>query len=548
MTFELDQLQAPASLDATAAERSIRFNNPAASAVYELALERIKKYHVLKIVSLEIDSDGTKRLILCNLWQIIRDPDGELSFRQFEFATESWQECQISELPSIQLLPFGGSTDGVPWASYSLPKVAIDYVFRGSLSAGAGLADHPDGKKVLVLELLRNRFLIPIRNSSGGLRGSGLTGGGKLLTKLLWEHFIDRSVIRPMMALFFNKMFFSEYHKYHKHRAGFLRHHRERKNLLPLLAIIDPKYWEMPDLFSRKIWCDSKFVETKGFRDHLADNQFKCFTSVLAWNWLRRQGFRIVSYWVNRSSCSPEMAQILASANFSLKLPALAFRPLFVNHWAFEQAKQPSRLAVLFLLDCHKRWKNNGYAALSKYCSGKPVVADEEVQDRARLDINLVLDYLARDAGEVEELRRGATWKSLVRDARLWHRELAVAQVQKTGAKAWKARVERVEIDGVIITGISTPLALFDEGNTMHHCVYEGYIGHCSAGRYEVYHLEGPGKEASTLTLSIARSPLRWKIHQLVSYANQDPCKVHKKVAKTFYRRVYLCEENKKMV
>ena len=117
-----------------------------------------------------------------------------------------------------------------------------------------------------------------------------------------------------------------------RHRVGLLQIARERRNLLPLLALINPAKWERSDLFSRKLWVLSgrkttilqryplrprpdtplPWVSLRGSCAHFRGG-YSCitpfmrrasfakvdvFTHAAAWRWLSRAPVRVVRAWV----------------------------------------------------------------------------------------------------------------------------------------------------------------------------------------------------------------------------------------------------------
>lgn len=166
------------------------------------------------------------------------------------------------------------------------------------------------------------------------------------------------------------------------------------------------------------------------------------------------------------------------------------------------------------------------------YCGGfrrslpilQRVVAWYEAADQAERHamlegLHAVVTWL--DDGGHREHKGGARlpkWRTLVRRAQAHlARQLALQQQDHA---SWVTELERQVIDGFEFLPANTAEGLMEEGQAMHHCVFD-FVDQCARRTHEVVSIRDAASGRRVATLLCRRANDRWVIDQLAGFANR---------------------------
>lgn len=488
-------------------------------AVYSAARGIIIRHKLLRIKQFELTCDGTRRLTICNLWRMERTTDSTLHLYDFDLKQGVWREIPPAQAhdhwPNI---PFWPITENLDWARHVLLTQVMEAVL-----AAAGIRQfklNGEESPSILRQLLLDKYTRVLSSKS-------LHAGARALRACLWEHIIDREVLSAMLAVSY-RCTFHDYLLCARHRNGLLQVARERRNLLPLLALINPAKWERSDLFSRKLWVLSGRQSTmlqryplrprlntplpwaplrgscahyRGgkpyitpFKRHVRFAKADVFTHAAAWRWLSRAPVRVVRAWVEYGGNAAIITN-LALANFSGRVPGCAYIYLLQQRRlpGYGVDRRIQTLYRIFLQQCNTLWKERGYAALTQWLRCSDIDGDEG-------NLRYILDYL-RGEGFAKGLPdKHSTWTTLQRRSAEWHRAVAMRKYQHVRRIAWDSALPETVINGITFTPLTDTRALAQEAYEMKHCV-SSYADLCINGTYRVFAVQDAQHGRSTLGL-----------------------------------------------
>lgn len=464
----------------------------------DLARWYIKHYKILRVAHFE-ETNGIKRLTICHTWRIERYPDHRIRLYRFDIQKKIWHERDtLLNWPTIPL-----HSAGLNWV-YDLVDTACGWAL---VAARFTLPNLCHGEK------MPDRYTF--RDFSDICIPGTYESGARALRSLLWQHFINREILSAVVVMYGVPGDLVRYLHHAQYRDSLLKVAKERRNLLPLLRLIYPQSWGRDNLFAKQLWYrngraytaldrypyklgkrESGAIRINGVgqmvRHHLSFADARC------WNWLRRASPSVVRAWVDNGA-HPEIITLLADADNHQRIPARAWLQLLDSSRNFdckpEHAVQMTRLVRLYLTECARIWRDDGFEAVKRWIV------------HSRYIIHALLDWLYYGGGLAQgQPARNATWQSLLRRCDDWHRYIAHEQLQAriaAGEKIrWESALPETVIDGIVFTPLNDGKALTLEGHEMDHCI-ASYMDSCRSENYRVYAVREPDGTRSTLGISI---------------------------------------------
>lgn len=514
--------------------------------VYHRARDLNVKHNVFRMVQKTHAADGSISVVISNLWRLDRDAEGAIRCFEFSIQLDRWIETSIfTGWPDIPMFPIR-STQSLAWWR----DVARAAIFKVLDAAGfAALPTHlttpppvpanlsprerrrlydrrppitdPDMSPNKMASILVRHYLGDARYGGmvdrmntppkGGFLSDELgRQGARALRAALYDHFLNPELVSALMAIDYRAtMSLTSYLQVAQQADAYLRVARERRNLLPLLAMIAPAYRERPDLFSRALWVREgrarTLVDYRRF-SLTKSAEFESFPTRASFRWICRAQISVVKRWafgVDGRQTQP--IENIVAANINARLPAIAWYPLVQPGTRFLRlgvSEVAQRLMRAFAAHCEALWRDRGFAELKGWLR----------QPEARLGD--VADWLLAEGIAAGHPERNATWASLTRRSRDWHERVAIANVglnAKSNA-VWHSLVPATTIDGINFTPLNTAADLAAEGHRQRHCV-GGYVHACADGSYRAYSVAESGGRRSTLGLCVDRRG-RWTIDQ----------------------------------
>ncbi len=491
------------------------FGDPRLDAMYRRTKQYAVDSGIFRICRMEDSDEGSKRLIICNLWRIDRFPDGRVSAFSRDLATDLWTEDRdLSGWPYVPLWPVKFTRSLVWWKD----------IVRMSLSKAldtAGYAEidrdksHPLNDKIFLVRDAVMRSYLP-RQKSGAdvscedrafLDPKGCEAGARSLRAAFYEHIAEKDLLGAAWALDYRYGTLTDYLTLALRADEVRRISRESRNLLPLMASIRPEHWKRMDLFSRKIWVRDGRKTTMVDRTPFSDKTCS-FDTPSGWRWIANAKMSVVAEWINGgggpSRVDTDIIEIFAHANIGTTVPSHVWRRLLREHRYFfrtpNNRDQIGRIFRAFVLESERIWKTHGFRALMSWI-------------RNEIRLQSIADWFNREGSEAGLPNKNAGWRSIERATHNWHERQAIQYVAARGEDiAWKSLLGDMDIDGVTCSPLSSRHALLKEGYVQHHCV-GSYDNRCIEGIYRVFSLED--RKGNRSTLGIALSPYRrWIVDQ----------------------------------
>lgn len=536
-------IKRPAVADGKAKRRKNLFGRPDLAAVYYKARDFIVENGIFRMVAVSELGDGTKSIVICNLWRIDRYPDGTAKTLEFLLNEQRWVEVTTLEYwPNVPFFPVH-KTQSLAWWR----DIARAAIWKALMAAGYGelpksLTPFPDvstyedyetivdkmrssdsslprpemppqkmayaligrylGKKTKYDEA-KSEYLW----STGFLKPEVMVAGARALRAAIFEHLSDKELLSAILAIEYKIVTLRDYLSYAWHAAVVRRVAQERRNLLPLLPQVSSTYWHRKDLFSRKLWVRD------GRRNTVVDysrfsvsetKPFSSFASRSAFRWLCKAQLTVIRAW--SLSKSVTVLENLAQANISVRIPAVAWSHLMDPHHRIEQlgvGVVAQRLYRAFAVHCAAIWKEQGFAALKLW-----------LRSSQQADFGIMADWLVAEGLRHGFPNRQSTWGSLLRACDDWHERVAIENVERSVAQnlTWESLVPEKAIDDIVVTPLNSSREVALEGYRQHHCV-GGYAQDCASGYYRIYTVVEPDGTRSTLGLWL-ESGDKWSIEQ----------------------------------
>lgn len=515
--------------------KKMRFGRQDLSDAYDAAKDLIIKHRMLRLCEYEVVPEGNQ-LTICNVWRIVRAPD--MHVRTYEKCLQSgaWQE--VSRLEGWPVIPFWpiAKTTSLHWWESIVERAVTKALWAVGYSElradqGAHLDKEPAKKEMQpwqILQIMCARYVRMLRDESSLV-------AAKALRAAFYQHIYEKELASALLSVDYKYIRFHQYLGFARHRDSVLKVASEHRNLLSLLPYISPLKWGRPDLFSRKVWVrDGRKITPidrkplKASKPEFADHRFfqsiemrsrdlrSCPTSS-AWRWLTRAKSSVVTAWT-QSDCNWQFAEVLATAQGNLSVPAVVFvhllrysaasriGDLLACQVATDQlAHEVSiKLVRIFLTHCARKWKSDGYAALRQWLKEKA-------------DFRPVLDYLRAEGLQQGQPDKNASWTSLLRRTADWHERVrieAMRREEELAARSWQSVLDELTVAECRFVPLITAGALASEGYELHHCVGGPYYcDACYEGTYRVFAVQAPDGERSTLGMAIYKGAAHWDQH-----------------------------------
>lgn len=511
------------------------------AATYRRACDLIVRHRVFRMVQVEHGEDGAKRIIICNLWRIDRQPDGGVKTLEFLLNEERWVETSAFDYwPDVPFFPIK-QTQSLEWWR----EVATQAIWKALVVAGYhALPQHlsqvvweadavskimPDSPRpdmapskmayILIQKYIGKQIGYTKEGKpkwvNGFLKPKTMMAGARALRAAIFDHLLDADVLSALLAIDYKKLITLKYYLgFARHRDGLLRVSREHRNLLPLLPEIDRAYWNRKDLFSRKLWVrDGRKRTLVDYRKFMtiksSSNRFASFDSRGAFRWLCKAQLTVVRHWVSAWSFKNlTVLENIAKANINVHIPAIAWRHMVTYRQQLDRigvCEPVQRLYRLYASHCAALWKDRGFTAVKEW-----------LRSETGANLGDLADWLAAEGLAQGQPDRNATWASLQRRCADWHERVALENIERSMDRnlTWESLVPELEVDGVKLTPLNSTEEIALEGYRQHHCV-GGYDLQCAAGQYRVYTVVEPDGTRSTLGLWLPSGKGgRWLIDQ----------------------------------
>lgn len=510
-----------------------KFGRADLAEVYSKAKRLVIDNKLLRLFQYQEDEES-KTLIICNHWRVIRTVSGAFEMHEHNLLSGEWVKADdFTDWPYMPFLKpelhwWEGIIKKVLWIALNhagypdLPFVDVnkghmsrrkmaELFVAGCLGSYKSRSIHRKTKK--------SHGLSETVFVSGFLNQKLMKGAAAALREVFFKHFIDKEIWSAMMAIDYKYIPFHKYLLCAANRDGFLKVAREHRNLLPLLDSIEPRYWGLDDLFSRRVWVASDRstvlpdIVNKWKAEDLVDvfgpekGRLIGFDNPAAWKWITKASPVTLREWEVGYNT---LITHLALTNISVKVPvcvyvvvlrSLSRRLCKLWHNWEEQHPQTDfvrlsqlvqRLLRLFILFCVKVWKDEGYKSLAR------------AKDGFSCQLTDVFDYLSARGFEQGFPQKNSTWGSLLARAREWEEQGRRRQDVETLTPksqlmvSWDNIVPETIINGVNFIPLSNNHELNNEGDEMWHCVGD-YADMCMTGHYRVYAVTDGNGTRSTL-------------------------------------------------
>lgn len=515
-----------------------RFGDARFQQVYEQAKLYVIENKVLRLYQkLDIRS-GYKTIIICNTWRIDRclSSAGIEAF-EWSYKKQCWESTVNFEMwPYIQLLPIDQKLEKEE-GSQALALTVLRKALCQTLYAAGYKALPNKGQGGLERFTMAEIFIGFYLNSNHKKRTlkieiAQFSAAARALRKNLWGEVIDRSLLSVVCALkgWRASVCLKDYFTYAKHGAAVMRIALEHRNCLPLLALIAPKHWGRPDLFSRKTWVKdgrkSTLIDRQGFNKH---HRLSSFERPVALRWLLAAPFTVV----HEYTLSPDRAALetIASSNLPKRVPAIVLCAL-VSAFRYSSPQalpEFQRTTRLWVLRCCEIWRARGFAYLRSNI------------EQLKYELINLLDWVCADGRARQLPDKNATWASIERLSAEWHQQRQYKTTNR--GLVWESLLDDCEIGDFKVHALTTSEALAKEGSNMHHCV-GNYDAKCHGGFFRVFGLSD--SEGLRCTLNIEQlANGNWRVQQLQSYCNGPVSKAAHAIGNQIAKRyTALCTAN----
>lgn len=503
--------------NATAKVKKPKFGDALVEKVYREAHTLASEIGIFRIYQFE-EIKNTKVMTLCNLWRYTLKANGNISVTEYCLDTQKWKS-NIKPPPNITLLPFGGSAQNLLWSNHLHPAIEklMNHVFLMAKRADPlAITPGTESKFKIAMEVFKRYVMGRYKDGRyhpKRLNHAKLIAAGNGVRACIWDHLIDRDVLKVCKRIDPFKLSLYDYLKYHRYREHAIRISNERPNLLPLLQCVKVEHWKDLSLFSKKYWIGEEPL-ARSFMRAGSKNILGVPLSSREWNWLNKASMVVVRKMLsfrhfenNIDMMLPYFAEASASIN-TKKIPVIAWLNLIQNfssiyyvggNWGGTKVstKHKARVKTLirtYLVECATIWEREGYKSLQRKLKYDP-----------EYSLTTINDAFAHHEGV---LPSNITWNTLSRLSRDWHRTVAhkiLLQAKDRGERAsWECKIPETVIDEVTFTPILNDLDLAIHGYEMDHCVGgEGYVDKCLKNRYQVFKVESSDGLKGTLGLSI---------------------------------------------
>lgn len=459
-----------------AATKKHRFGSEEGAAFYLKAKACFYEHQCYRILDTAV-RDNTTIYTFCNLWRI--EKKGErFTFFKYSLYDKEWVKIKYTQFPDLVIAPF----------NYNPASQLLSAAGREILRYLSRIGEVPDPEKMrvslrLLIEVVVNYYAKFVNEK----------GGNKVLVKTLWVELIDRAVYRQYCLVKENpsRSFFCAYYKCYQNRKGLTKVIEEHPNLVPLLPLIQVRYWGKDDLFAGTTWLIEKNQTQALIRKR---SSMKGLHSKAAFRWLmqaKRPLIREVVRYFNADF-------IENFAVSQVEIPKKVLRYAMIKSMPVSTAYV--RLIRLLAEEC-KRLK-------------KELKEWRACQDLAEQFYDLAhwLEQAGAEAGFPDKF---STWNSLRRRHDAW---IETFQNKARNHYSWASPLGEFEMDGFRVRPLTSSEALYEEGQKMNHCI-ASYEGSCLRGEYLAFALCDQ-KTEQDFTLGFCMDARRWKLDQIRSYCN----------------------------
>lgn len=136
---------------------------------------------------------------------------------------------------------------------------------------------------------------------------------------------------------------------------------------------------------------------------------------------------------------------------------------------------------------------------------------------RIREGLYAVVTWLNEDQAAVSHPHAcKASWRWFEREAEAW--EESGGYFARHDPSRWAAPFDQIELDGMAVVALQTPLALWEEGRAMRHCAPQLEIL-CRAGGTLLFSIRRPGRARPVATMRADFDGI-WRLTQVAACAN----------------------------
>jgi hypothetical protein len=526
------QTESPTKPKRLTRKRRPRFGSQANAQVYEAAQALITQHKLLRMYEFT-QTNAIKRLVICNLWAIERViKTGSIRLFEFQLITGQWKPVtRVAAWPLVPLFPIASVTTLKWWKDVvtRTTQVALDAAGWRALEFTKRALDPTSLSNVLVA-----RF-IGTHKRGGVLTEESRFAAARGLRAVLWDHFIDKSIVSAMLKMDFRTYSLTQYLYYALRGPAVLKVMREQPTLLPLLSQISPKYWGKDDLFSAKNWVQgpssaalimqtvfNSQIPLSGLESLTRRQLYPCgarftqFTTGAGYRWLCKAPITTVRAWIQVEGGNKRVATVenIARANISVAVPSIVWQALLSANieQRYQTADMVARLYNVFVSHCNQVWKKEGFKALKQ-------LLKEKTQKLAE-----IVDWLNAEGHVQGHPQKGATWASLCRRSDDWHKRVVIDSMNalKNGihSREWVSELGETTIAGHTFRPLTTEHALALEGYEQDHCV-GNYAYDCVKGVRRIFAASDSQNNRSTLSL-YKNAQHVWRVSQHLAIHNRD--------------------------
>ncbi|MDU8924303.1 PcfJ domain-containing protein [Pasteurellaceae bacterium LIM206] len=309
---------------------------------------------------------------------------------------------------------------------------------------------------------------------------------------------------------------------YQRHLRALNKIAAQYPNLLPLTRYISPEHWHDPDLFSFAYWTSQNENGVSHINTLTLPGVKFAMLQKSHWRWLKKQSSQFVVKW-----CEQDLDLLVNLERAVSYIPVCVKKTILYLNTLF-QVFHPhqNEILLLFVRYVINYKKEHDIQALRRYLK------------RAESALCDLTDYwrAERHPGVPK------SWERLTERGERWHRELLIQQRQRADKgfqkqlnAGWESPVLTHQIENVTFTALNTGLALFDEGQRMHHCIFS-YVSRCVDKKYLVFSVTETLKDGSleSSTLGLYRFRNKWRIEQHRKIYNGDVSEYLSKISQRF--------------
>lgn len=514
------------------ANKKEKFGNSKKFEIYKKTKDFVVNNKVLRLYKKEINEDGDITIILCNMYKLVKlSSASEIKVLRYLIKEEEWKDVDIHTfhlLKDIMLLPvssyYAGERAWNPILNWVIKDILQQYGWGKSLDQEHGLS------KEKIFGFLKSRYAgsiksqsntkskkqyMPAKITTGIVSRAQWKQASRAMIKNIWLELIDKDILKAMCSMLGYKEQISlyKYIMYCAEGKHLVKHHKERKNLTPILAYIPLEHWKRDDIFSQKLWARNHRATT--VIDRMKTKSIRSFRKKSQQKWVFSRSHAVISKifqlgWYNA-------AEMLADMKIQNDLPYHIYNKLLhiTDRLLKERRFKNDQIEIIvksYLKNVIERRKTEGKTQTNSYMR----TSENEIQQ--------LIDWLNFEGLDQGFPQKNSTWNSLITRSDDWH--LRVISMQRTNNLVWTSLISEYETKDYLIKPLVSSIELVQEGHKQHHCV-GGYDYYCYEGGYRVFHIVDK-KSGKKYTLGIINRGKSWNVQQVYGYGNTDsPKEIH---------------------